>query len=175
MISPLGGLLANNWTSLGDRFTGRHAQFTPWDWVTLLAIITSVAGVVWMMTVYQRRQNLRLSSNRPNHLFEDLCIAHRLSFRDRRLLQALAQELELETGAVLFVRPDYFETDRLPAALRRYEIQVERLSERLFQGLEEPTATPPMPPTKEAPHPPQPLGTALDVSPLTLGGMPQVK
>ncbi|MCO6047239.1 hypothetical protein NG895_25345 [Aeoliella sp. ICT_H6.2] len=130
--------LANReaWQSLGDRFSGDHAKFNLGDLWALLGILLATLALVWLLNWLYRRQQARRMSNEPHHLFIDMCRAHRLSRRERNLLLQLRDELDLPMAATLFVRPDLLATENLPTDNEKDLAVYERLSTKLFAGLE---------------------------------------
>lgn len=81
-------------------FTGLNAAF----WT---AIVVALAAVWWFSAMYLRGGDGH-SYDSPSRLFRDLCRAHRLSKREIELLRRLAQERDLETPSLMFVRDEYF-------------------------------------------------------------------
>jgi hypothetical protein len=148
------------WRDLGNHFSGRHAEFKMSDALTLGGILLAGATLVLLMIWMQRRQMRRERSNHPVHLFQDLCHAHGLSWRQRRLLECLADELELSPRAAVFVRPDLFTPQELPESLQSYRHAFGELRERLFADLEEPE----IPVATRLPH--------LEEAPATVAPLP---
>lgn len=140
MTHPFQPILAA-WRDLGNQFSGHHAQFKWSDAVSLVGILLAGVALVLLMIWLQRRQLRRERSNHPAHLFQDLCRAHALSWRQRWLLRRLAEELDLKLRAVMFVRPDLFAGSSLPESLAPYHHAYEELRNKLFAGLEEPPAS----------------------------------
>lgn len=126
------------WESLGNRFSGDHAEFNWGDLVALAGVILAIGALVWLLRWLYGMQQARRLSNEPRHLFADLCKAHRLDRRDRKRLELLSQQLDLATPATLFVRPDLFDQRGLLAhAIDEQEtIAYARLSDKLFAGLD---------------------------------------
>ena len=124
------------WENLGNRFTGNHLRFHWGDLGAMFGILTGAVLFVLLLRWLYRVQQARIYSNEPRHLFIDLCRAHRLRRRERRLLRELATASHLEQPALVFVRPDLFEPetmlDEKPKKVQAYE----RLAVKLFAGLE---------------------------------------
>ena len=130
------------WEHLGDRFSGKNAQIQTSELWALAAIGVGAALLIWLLVGLQRLRDRRLKSNHPQHLFQDLCAAHRLRYGDRHRLHLLAFAHQLESPAVVFVRPDLFQKSLLPKELQSEAAEYGRLAKKLFAGLEEPTVGP---------------------------------
>ncbi|WP_425398825.1 hypothetical protein [Aeoliella sp.] len=130
--------LANReaWQSLGNRFSGDHTKFNMGDLWGLLGIVLAGIALVWLLNWIYRRQQARRLSNEPRHLFIDLCRAHRLSRRDRRRLLHLAEEFDISSAVMLFVRPDLFAAENMSTDNEKELAAYQRLADKLFAGLE---------------------------------------
>lgn len=129
------------WESLGARFSGEHAQLHWGDLWALLGVMLVGAVFVLMLRWLYRLQQARLNSNDPRHLFADLCRAHRLGRKQRRLLEELAESAALTQPALVFVRADLFEEGQLVVPSEKEAEAYRQLTTRLFAGLEALTAT----------------------------------
>lgn len=129
------------WSDLGNRFSGRHAELHWADIATMLGVVVGGLGFVAVLYVLQLRQQRRAISNEPVHLFQDLCAVHDLGWKERRLLMKLAQGLDLNIPAILFVSPHLFDPEQLPPELSTHEMTLQRIADKIFAGLEEPTQT----------------------------------
>jgi hypothetical protein len=69
----------------------------------------------------------------PRRLFRDLCRAHRLPYRSRRLLRRLAAARGIAEPARLFVDASCFDTANLPEKLTPAADDVRLLRHRLFE------------------------------------------
>lgn len=125
------------WESLGNRFSGENAKFNFGDLWTLALVVAAAVGFILLLRWLQLRQEARRLSDDPRHLFDDLCLAHRLSRRDRHLLRQLAAAYHLETPSLLFVRPDLFDSACQMAGLEQHVASAARLRRELFRGLPE--------------------------------------
>lgn len=130
-----------SWHELGNRFSGRHAEIHWTDIATMAAVVVGGLGLVVGLYVMQLRQQRRVESNLPAHLFQDLCQLHDLSWKERRLLTRLAQSLGLKIAAELFVSPQLFDPEQLPIELASHESTFQKIADKLFAGFEEPVPT----------------------------------
>ncbi|HEY2411607.1 MAG TPA: hypothetical protein VGI40_05170 [Pirellulaceae bacterium] len=110
----------------------------PGDWSFGWAAVASIAAValaiivcLWTITKYFSAQRER-NSNSPWQLFIDLCKAHKLSRRERRLLQRLAGQHPLDQPAMLFVEPSWFSADKIGPNCGCHFDELFRLRNRLF-------------------------------------------
>ncbi len=123
------------WESLGNRFSGEHARLSASDlWSLGGLVLVGMVFVLLLRWLYNLQQARRLSCQ-PRHLFADLCRAHRLGRRDRKLLRALAEHHDVAAAAMLFVRPDLFDDENLPDDEKSAD-DYGRLKAKLFAGLE---------------------------------------
>jgi len=125
------------WSRLGDRFSGKNAQFSSTDWAMLVGVALLAGGFIWGLRWIQQVQAGRRTSNQPRHLFDDLCTAHRLTWRERRMLRKLATEAGFEIPAQLFLSPDCFEDSKLSSECGLAPAALSELQDKLFAGLEE--------------------------------------
>lgn len=124
------------WEALGSRFSGDEAKFNGQDWWLLLGVVVLLAGFFTALNWFYRRQQSRKESNEPRHLFEDLCAAHRLSRKDRKLLRQLAESHVLDSPGALFLRPDLFQQANLPVQDEQELARYRQLADKLFKGLD---------------------------------------
>ena len=122
------GLLAqrDNWSRLGDRFSGHHLRLQTEDIVG--GVVLLVAGLLLYFGLnYAWSVSKRLSSKEPpRDVFRRLVQAHRLTRAEERVLREIAEQAGLKKPAEVFVRPELF----TEAARRRP--QTERLAGQLF-------------------------------------------
>jgi hypothetical protein len=103
-----------------------------WDQLgTIAAGAALMAAVCWFAMLVVRRRRER-SSDSPWLLFKELCAAHGLSGRERKLLARLAQQRQLAHPAALFVEAGHFRQQGLGPAWTRSLPELERLRRRLF-------------------------------------------
>ena len=130
------GLLAerSNWQRLGDRFRRDTTDFYDYNLLAVLAIAAAIAIGLLLLHQFARRREHGKSYNSPPELFRELCRAHRLDRRERRLLKRLAAAWGLASPAYLFIEPNYFDTTRLSAEWEQDAQRIARLRRRLFEG-----------------------------------------
>ena len=135
----LAGLLAQReaWESLGNHFSGEHAQLNLNDLWALGGVILAGAALVGLLRWLYGWQQARRLSCEPRHLFIDLCCAHRLRRCERKRLRELADHHDLLQPAVLFVRPDLYHVASLPDDDELTAECYRRLKNKLFAGLTE--------------------------------------
>ena len=114
--------------ALGDAFTGENARLSQQEMFALAGIAVGILLLVWFLYTWSRRQDHQRTYRRPNRLFGQLCAAHRLTRSDRNLLKRLAEHWQLAQPALLFVQPERFAAESLPAELA----DASALGERLF-------------------------------------------
>jgi hypothetical protein len=103
-------------------------------WMSVAAIAEVALAIIvclWVITVYFSTHRQR-ETNSPWRLFTDLCSAHKLSGRQRRMLKRLAREHRLEQPAMLFVEPTWYRVEKIGPGWRRHVEELDRLRQRLF-------------------------------------------
>jgi len=93
--------------------------------VALLLIVTGIVSR-WLAN---REQPV---INSPWGLFKQLCTAHELNGRERRLLARLARDMNLNQPAAIFTEPTWFSADKLGNRWKRRSGDLTRLRDRLF-------------------------------------------
>ncbi|QDU56407.1 hypothetical protein [Aeoliella mucimassa] len=124
------------WESLGNRFTGDQIIFHWGDLGSMAGILVTAVLFIMLLRWLHLRQESRRMSNEPWHLFVDLCHAHQLSRRERRLLLEISDAANLENPADVFLRPELFNRAHLQSAKPRDQRAFERLKFKLFDGLD---------------------------------------
>lgn len=125
------------WTRLGDRFSGKNAEFDSGDFMSLAGVAALAMAFVWLLKKLQEWQQGRRKSNEPRHLFADLCSAHQLRWSERRALRKLVAEADLQMNALAFVYPDLFQDEQLIAACGAKPAVIEKIRTKLFAGLDQ--------------------------------------
>jgi len=103
-------------------------------WAGVAAIAEFALAIIvclWALKTYISVQRER-NSNSPWHLFLDLCKAHKLSRRERNLLQRLAQQYRLDQPAMLFIEPSWFTVEKAGPGWNDQFDELHRLRQRLF-------------------------------------------
>lgn len=98
---------------------------------TLLAGIG--AAVLFVAVAIGVIVSRRWQRNSPWGLFRQLCAAHRLNLRERRLLTHLAWQHRLQHPAMLFLDARLLDATDLGPAWRGQVVRLAGLKERLFQ------------------------------------------
>ena len=121
------GRLAN----LGDRFRNGGGNF---DWLTMLIVVVVMAIAIAVVWLVSQHLNKRETGGYHNHrsLYRELCRAHQLGWRDRRLLALLAHKQGVVVPARLFVEPERFEPPRLEGLKESQQTRLAGLREYLF-------------------------------------------
>jgi len=126
-------LLANEiWKSLGDQFRGENAQFDLGKATALLLVAGSFVFLFWGLSLVLARQERSQNSSSPKNLLRALCQAHGLSRSDRWILTKLADHYKLRSPVFLFLQPERFVVEELPASLAKKSEEVERIQAVLF-------------------------------------------
>lgn len=117
----------DNWTRLGDRFTGHHLRVQPEDVIGGILLIAA-GGLLFFGLAYARKVGERMSRpQEPRDVFQKLKDAHRLSRSECRLISDIAEREGLGSPAEVFVRPELF-ADEATRAQR----SLKALGQRLF-------------------------------------------
>ncbi len=132
-MSHLGVLIADatRYESLGRRFRagGNPIEFS--EVAAWLILVAGICAAVWISHQVAGKL-IRNNQHSPTRLFRELCIAHRMTGFQRRLLCQLARAYDLPHPVHLYLRPACFETQNIPAHLAAYQSQVATLRETLF-------------------------------------------
>ncbi len=110
----------------------------PGDWSFGWIGVASIAEVAlaiivcsWVIIAYLSAHKQR-EGDSPWRLFADLCSAHKLSRRQRRILKRLALEQQLEQPATLFIEPSCYSKEKLGPDWVCHADEFDRLRQRLF-------------------------------------------
>ena len=82
--------------SMGSHFRGETAQLYIDDLVIGVLAVVGVVAAVWILYWLFTGSDRVRRHNNPKALFRELCRAHGLGFRDRRLLARLARHRGLD-------------------------------------------------------------------------------
>jgi hypothetical protein len=118
--------------SVWGRFDHERPSFDSTHWWLLLGCVVLFAGFAAAIYRSSRQGKCEFEADSQVKLFRDLCRAHRLSSRNRRLLRRLASARGVAEPARLFIEPKHFEVAQLPETLRASAEQIRRLRNRLF-------------------------------------------
>jgi hypothetical protein len=100
-------------TTYWDRFGDNYLQGQ--DTSALLILLLIMLGVILLIFVVRRLVQENFVDREGKRVFNELCGAHGLTRKERRLLLAYAQNLALKNRAAVFVRPSLFEDPGLRA------------------------------------------------------------
>jgi hypothetical protein len=118
------------------RVWGRFDHANPADGTSQLLIVAGIAAIValsFLIWIRSARRPARVFiSNGPAKLFRELCRAHGLGYRSRRLLKRLASARNVASPALLFVEPEHFEPSALPASFQSSAQELRQLRAQLF-------------------------------------------
>ncbi len=121
--------------NLGASFRGRAAQFGVTDLVTAIAVLSSLAAGMYVLSRVLHRQELPQRSNSPRVLFRELCLAHGLDRASRRLLRQIGRYQRLDHPGRLFLEPERFDPANLSPKLRHNKALIQSLRQTLFGDL----------------------------------------
>ncbi|MBX7073789.1 MAG: hypothetical protein K1X71_11635 [Pirellulales bacterium] len=121
------------WQSAMSRVSGDHSAPGASSAAALFAVLTVagliLAGLGWLVFGYVQQR--RRHSTRG--LFLALCQLHGLGAPQRRVLQELARQGDLNEPAHLFLAPERFDARQLPADFAaRHGAELRALQARLF-------------------------------------------
>jgi hypothetical protein len=112
----------------------RAAGFGTAEWCVLIGGVTLLLAILGTSYVLAKRKGCEFLRNSPKGLFHDLCRAHRLHTRNRRLLKQLAAARGVPNPAELFVEPKYFDAADLPQSLQSASSELRQLRHALFDS-----------------------------------------
>ena len=113
-------------------FKDKAAQFDALDLSVFLAIVVALLVAVWLTSRIVDRIQRKCPYRSPLWLFLGLCRAHRLSWREGRLLWQVARAQRLESAARLFLEPERLDAAKRLPALTSRTAELESLGRRLF-------------------------------------------
>jgi hypothetical protein len=116
------------------RFDNQRPGFGTAEWSVLIGALSLLLAIVVTSYVLAKRKRSEFLHNSPKRLFHDLCRAHRLHIRNRRLLKKLAAARGVENAAELFVDPKYFDAADLPQGLQSTAAELRQLRHALFNA-----------------------------------------
>lgn len=122
----------SRWRRLGDDFRQAGGSFEFSDCLPYLAGGLLCAAFIAIVVAVRRRLDFNRPCNDPQKLFRELSLAHGLDRPSQILLRQLAQVFQLSQPAEVFVTPQAFATERLPAQLQAEATRIAELRQRLF-------------------------------------------
>lgn len=123
----------SKWVRLGDKFSGRNLEWQSEDLYSLIGLAVAF-GVLMLVLRWASKLDLTTTSRQhKTSAYEDLCLAHRLGWRQKRMLKAAAVELELESAEEFFVRPELFEKGAAPPRAVKNADSWAEIGSRLFE------------------------------------------
>lgn len=126
----------SQYAQMGQRFRPGGGGLD-WNQLWLLiALVTCVVGIAWLVSRYLQYREQRNADN-PHLLFRELCRAHGLDRHNQQLLRALAHAQRLPSPAHLFIRPDCFDVQHLGDGFESRQAYVAALRSQLFTDLDE--------------------------------------
>jgi hypothetical protein len=99
--------------------------------LTFVLVLVGVGVVIWMLGRFANSRDRRGYYDAAA-LFRELCRAHGLDFRSRRLLSRVARRQRLDPPARVFLEPQCFEAASCDSELAPHREQLERLRDRLL-------------------------------------------
>jgi hypothetical protein len=121
--------------ALGGGFRGENNTYDVSQMVTVVGVLSAVCAVLFLLDRLIRRRIRLKAYESPTELFRQLCQTHELDRSARRQLQLLASHWQLANPGLLFVEPDYFRPEKLPADWSDRTPQLEQLHRQLFEAL----------------------------------------
>ena len=117
---------------LGRGFRGATSQLKWTDFLPYIAATALMAGGFAIYAYLKRRSDMTVRCDDPKKLFRELCQAHGIDSRGRRLLWRLASAWNFAQPAEVFLTPAAFEPSRVPGDLRGRLDELKQLRSRLF-------------------------------------------
>ncbi len=105
--------------------------------VGFVIVLAFLVVLAMMAMMFERRQNRR-SYHSAGGLFNDLCKAHRLTFKQRWLLRRLSRFQKLRVPARLFIEEERFDLVNVPTTLRPYAKEFYTIRATIYRDDPEP-------------------------------------
>jgi hypothetical protein len=118
---------------IGDNFPDSGPRLNWSDlWAYGVAII--VGAMVTAIVIYVRRRNdMTVHCNNSWKLFRELCLIHELDHASQRLLASLARVRRFDQPTQVFLAPEAFDANDLPADWQNRAAHLRRLKGILFE------------------------------------------
>ena len=133
-LSANSALLATGelFQGLNSRFSKSQPSLDIGDLGIAVAVLLGLVAAIYAVGKLATRLDASRRYNSPRRLFRDLCQAHGLDRRQRRLLSRLAYWQHLRHPARLFLEPQRYEVANLGPHLDEFADQYEALRDKLF-------------------------------------------
>jgi hypothetical protein len=117
---------------LGSAFRGERAKLNLYDVALVVFCIVGVIVVFWLLARFAAWREGRAGYHNPKQLFRRLAAAHRLSLRERQLLNRAARHAKIPLSTSLFLRPDLFDMAASHSQLAAHSEQLSAIRRKLF-------------------------------------------
>jgi hypothetical protein len=121
--------------AMGGGFRGENNDYDFTQMAVVVSVLAAVVGVLFLLDRWIRRRSRLKTYESPTELFRQLCNTHELDRSACHQLKQLAAHWQLAHPAMLFVEPDYFRSEKLPAAWYERVPQIEQIHRKLFEAL----------------------------------------
>ena len=128
-------ILAVRRQGMGGRFSRRKQRLRSHAVFSFYLRLGGHRRRLFLLDRWIRRYNRLKMYNSPTELFRQLCRTHELARHESHQLKQLATHWQLSHPATLFVEPDYFRPDKLPADWFERTSQIEQIHRKLFDAL----------------------------------------
>jgi hypothetical protein len=128
-------ILAVRRQGMGAGFRGENNDYDLTPFLVFVCVLAAIVGALFLLDRWIRRYNRLKMYNSPTELFRQLCQTHELARHESHQLKQLATHWQLSHPATLFVEPDYFRPDKLPADWFDRTSQIEQIHRKLFDAL----------------------------------------
>jgi len=102
-----------------------------------VALVVAVIAGIWGLSKLAAQRDSRRPSNSPRRLFAELCRAHELDRRQRKLLRQIVRWQRLAHPARVFLDPERFDAANLNRPLQAQQAAVTAMRTRLFGKLDD--------------------------------------
>ena len=120
--------------AMAGGFRGENNDYDFTQMAVVVGVLAAVVGVLFLVDRWIRRRSRLRMYESPTELFRQLCRAHELDRAACYQLKQLATHWQLTHPAMLFVDPDYFRAEKLPADWYERVPQIEQIYRKLFEA-----------------------------------------